>query len=160
MGDSTDRFQLAIHPPIAGWVQIDVSLGAETHSFLPSYIGDVFNGIIDAAKAIAMAQGHADEPLSFDWQDEPGSWRWRLTPEGDRLTISVETLRNTFALRHDVGPQVFEWTVPTRRFCNTVLRAMDSLVHQMSIERFEEEWRGPYPEAHVESLRNALRRWS
>lgn len=159
MADQAPRFGLTIDPPRAGWVEVVLSLGSAEHRFTPSYLSDAVGDLALAAAALAERSCGWGGQSRFDWRDEPGAWRWRLTPDGGRLHILVERHNTDLPGPDAPGEPVLSWTVPGRRFCSAVLRALDALHDRTPPTRYAQEWRRPFPDHAGERLRAALRAW-
>lgn len=153
------KFQMVIEPPGAGWVRIEIKCDELRQSFLPSYLSDAIGDMVRAAASLAERKCGWGGESCFDWQDEPGAWRWHLVPADGELRVLVTQHAKTFPDQGAKGATVLELVVPGRRFCNAVLRAMDTIAQQMTLEQFEEGWRLAYPGKDVERLRAAIQSW-
>jgi hypothetical protein len=155
------KFSLTIHPPEHGWLRVDLGFADQSHSFLVSYVGDALVPLIQAATQIAERRGQSGPTfITFDWQDEPGAWRWQLAPEGDTLIVTIDHLPTTFPHRSARGGDpVLQWRIPSRRFCSSVLRGMDRLLGSIDERALAEQWRAEHARMPLERLRAALREW-
>jgi hypothetical protein len=96
-----DSFSLAFELDGAGWARAKVVVNGVAHETSVSYLtSDPLGSFASALIAVAwpeeetvfVIEGAAPAPTDeelrtreFTWQDEPGGWRWLLTPGGNGL---------------------------------------------------------------------------
>lgn len=133
--------------------QIDVD---GTHLFMHvSYFSDAFDDLVRATLTM-LATGSVETAV---FNDLPGTYRWRLTPAGDRLNIRIVTYDDTFAREDDpTGWLSFDADCRLRTFAGAVVSAGQRLLATHGEDGCAEQWGHPFPAAPLAQLKQALRK--
>jgi hypothetical protein len=71
-----------------GWCEARLQIGEEWAGLTASYLGDALGDLVRGTLAIARS-GNDDAAVLVHWEEEPGEFRWVLTPRGDYLDVQV-----------------------------------------------------------------------
>jgi hypothetical protein len=146
-------FSLDLSDVSSGWVTGAATLADDRLPLLGSWFEDSPQQLLVAAHDCL----HGTEAQVW-WVEEPDSKVWTLTPEGGSLRLLVQRCKGlgpTLERGYEpVGDETY--LVPRRGFAVAVLAAMDALALTVPVERYESEWRHPWPEVELTRLRRAL----
>ncbi|WP_421700172.1 hypothetical protein [Ancylobacter sp.] len=138
-----------------GWAECQIDVDG-AHLFMrASHLSDAFDEIVRAT--LSMIVNGSVETAIFN--DEPGTYRWRLTPAGDRLNIRIVSYDEPFARETDpTGCLSFDATCRLRTFAGAVLAAGQQLRATHGEDGYAAQWGHPFPNAPLEHLKQALRK--
>lgn len=138
-----------------GWAECQIDVDG-THLFMQaSHLSDAFDDIVRAT--LNMLTNGSVEAAIFN--DEPGTYRWRLTPAGDRLNIRIVTYDGPFARENDpTGRLSFDVDCRLRTFAGAVFSAGQQLLATHGEDGYAEQWGHPFPGAPLAQLKQALRK--
>lgn len=138
-----------------GWADCEIDVDG-VHLFMQaSYLSDAFDDLVRAT--LSMLVNARVEAAVFN--DEPGTYRWRLTPSGERLNIRIVTYDEPFARESDpTGQLSFDADCRLRTFAGAVLSAGQQLLATHGEGGYAEQWGHPFPAAPFAQLKQALRK--
>ncbi|TIT20602.1 MAG: DUF1365 domain-containing protein [Mesorhizobium sp.] len=138
-----------------GWAECQIDVDG-THLFMQaSHLSDAFDSIVRATLSM-LANGSVEAAI---FNDEPGTYRWRLTPAGDRLNIRIVTYDEPFARENDpTGRLSFDVDCRLRTFAGAVFSAGQQLLATHGEDGYAEQWGHPFPGAPLAQLKQALRK--
>ena len=97
------------------------------------------------------------EETRFDWQNEPGTWRWKLRTTDNRLRVDILWFDGSFAPpSDDKGKLEFSGEFELLRFAILVRGALRQLLNDPGPQRYEELWGREFPLSEYEKLDVAI----
>lgn len=137
-----------------GWAECEIDVDG-AHLFMQaSYLSDAFDDLVRAT--LSMLNNASVETAIFN--DEPGTYRWRFTPSGERLNIRIVTYDAPFARENDpTGRLSFDTDCRLRTFAGAVLSAGQRLLATHGEEGYATQWGYVFPAALLVQLKQSLR---
>ncbi|MER8507879.1 MULTISPECIES: hypothetical protein [unclassified Mesorhizobium] len=137
-----------------GWADCSIEVDGAEMLMQVSYLSDAFDDLVRAALS-ALTHGTIETAV---FNDEPGTYRWRLTPSGEFLNIKITTYDDPFAREKDPsGYLSFDADCRLRTFAGAVLAAGQQLLIAHGEEGYMKQWKYPFPTAPLAQLKQALR---
>lgn len=159
-------FQLEYQLLEAGWASAKITLGSVVHTTAVSYLtrdplGDFAKALIEFLwpdKGSVFVFGNANpEDLkrrSFDWENEPGGWRWTLRPLADRdLQVKIEELGSGGRPKE----VLVDHTFPIATIASALVGCIEALVLKHGLVGYRLSWmEGDLPIAQYLMLKRWL----
>ena len=137
-----------------GWAECRIETDGTRLVMHASFLSDAFDDLVRAT-LIMLVKGSVGTAV---FNDEPGTYRWRLMPAGERLHITVFAYDEPFVREnHPTGRLAFDADCRMRTFAGAVLAAGQRLLETHGQDGYAEQWGHPFPVVPVAQLKQALR---
>jgi hypothetical protein len=141
----------------AGWADATISDGQTGASVPASYICDALGDFVAAAQSLFTT-----DTAECAWELEPGHIEWRFRRQGDRLKVEVlwfEEVRvapDSFEYRLELDRVAFAGQCDVLDFAVQVDRALQELLDQWGMDRYQREWDYSFPVAARQRLQSHI----
>lgn len=121
----------------AGWASAVVSSGEVTATVTASYLDDALGDLLTAVWRIL--QGDLD--ATARWTEEPGEYRWRLTPESGHVAVRILEFPGMYSEQPDSeGLLVFEANPSPRVLGTAVSSGARAVLDRYGLAGYREKW--------------------
>lgn len=146
------RFEYALIG--TGWARAQLSNGVDEVTMVPSYLGDALGDLTWAV--VKLLEGSSRQ--TFEWWDEPGSWRWGLWRQGHLLDLHIWRL--DARLQPNANQRIrtlFHTSCEMRQFANQLNNQLGHLNTDYGPDGYLQRWkRHSFPADAWQRLQAAL----
>jgi len=147
------KISFSYKPEPRGWNSAAISDGEQELILDASWLSDALR---DLTGAVASLLESADSVV-FSWQSTPGSWRWILTKENEKLRIQILHFERDFSkLEDSKGEPVFSAETDVMRFAIVVRGQLRQILNDVGLVTYKEMTTYDFPFSAYERLDAAI----
>jgi hypothetical protein len=137
-----------------GWAECAISDGEQSCKVTASYLSDAFGDLVLAAVALLR---HFTG-LSFSFEEEPGEYRWVVTPtRANEVELTILGFDDFYDSKPNSEAKVLFRTVCIpEAFATAVHQAASRLAAEYGNAQYLEKWDHPFPSEYLKELSQRL----
>lgn len=137
----------------SGWADCAVADRAGDVEIVVSHLSDAPAELIVAVTRVVRG---STAGVKVMFEAEPNGYLWEFDRDGTEVDMRIVAYADS-ALRNRPGDVLWESRQPVETLARCVVRGFDRAVADLGEDRWQGQWRRPFPGTELEALRTAWR---